>query len=296
MSDRRNDSDPPTVGVVGLGIMGAPIAGHVRAAGFRVLAFDVSQGAANAWRKSGGTLAPSVAELAGSCSLVLTSLPSSAALMDTVAAIATTGRKGLVLADLSTLALSTKAEAREALQACGVEMLDCPISGTGAQALTRDLSVYASGDAAAYESLRPVFEAFAARPTYIGEFGDGTKTKLVANLLVAIHNVAAAEALSFAMRCGLDPEATIDVVSRGAGTSRVFELRAPLMSSGAYEPATMKLDVWDKDLRIIAAHAAALSTALPLFTATLPLYERARQDGGSRDTASVFEVLRRLVP
>ena len=136
-------------------------------------------------------------------------------------------RKRTVI-ETSTLSLADKAAFNIILTDAGHIALDCPLSGTGAQAKTKDLVVFASGDAAAIERLDPIFLGFARKVQSLGPFGNGSKMKFVANLLVAIHNVASAEALVLGMKAGLDPKQIVDVVSSGAGTSRVFELRAPM--------------------------------------------------------------------
>lgn len=283
------------VGVIGLGIMGSAIARNLVAAGHRVIGFDIDPAALARLSAAGGDSAQSVAQVAASAPILLTSLPSEQALTDTVSAIEAseiTDGTGLVLAELSTLPLATKTGVFRRLAALGVEMLDCPLSGTGAQAVTRDLTVYASGDQVAYVRCAEAFQGFAARSVYLGEFGNGSKMKFVANLLVAINNVASAEAMALAVRAGLDPELTAQVIAQGAGTSRIFELRAPLMARRSYEPATMKLDIWKKDMAIIGEFAAGLGARTPLFQATESVYRAALAQGPQQDTAAVFEVLR----
>jgi len=122
-------------------------------------------------------------------------------------------------------------------------MLDCPLSGTGAQAARKDLAVFASGDKDAYEKCIPVFKGFSRVIYYLGEFGNGSKMKYVANLLVAIHNVSAAEAFVLGMKGGLDPQMIYKVISDSAGNSRMFEVRGPLMVEEKYDEATMKVEI-----------------------------------------------------
>jgi 3-hydroxyisobutyrate dehydrogenase-like beta-hydroxyacid dehydrogenase len=166
------------------------------------------------------------------------------------------------------------------------------LSGTGAQARARDLVVYASGDSAAIAALKPLFADFAKAAHNLGVFGNGSRMKYVANLLVAVHNVAAAEAMVLGMKAGLDPHKIIDLITPGAGNSRVFELRAPMMADNRYEPATMKVSIWQKDMAIIGAYAAELGCPTPLLSATLPVYASAMARGhAGHDTAAVCEVL-----
>jgi L-threonate 2-dehydrogenase len=176
-----------------------------------------------------------------------------------------------------------------------VTLLDCPLSGTGAQARTKDLAVYASGPRAACRRAVPVFEGLARAHYYVGAFGAGSKMKFVANLLVAIHNVSAAEAMVLAMKAGLDPALAYRVVGDGAGSSRMFQVRGPMMVAGDYSEAAMKVDVWQKDMTIIADFARELGCPTPLFQASAPFYTAALAAGrGKEDTAAVCAVLGEL--
>jgi 3-hydroxyisobutyrate dehydrogenase-like beta-hydroxyacid dehydrogenase len=222
----------------------------------------------------------------------MTSLPSPKAVLATAAAIAATGLSPRVVIEASTLALSDKLAFAEILTKAGHTPLDCPISGTGAQATNRDLVIYASGDPAAIEALRPAYAAFTRAVHDVGVFGNGTRMKLVANLLVAINNVATAEAMVLGMKAGLDPAQIAELIQGGAGNSRVFELRAPLMARNDYLPATMKVDIWQKDMDVISRFAQELGAPTPTFSATLPIYAAAMAQGlGAKDTAAVCEVL-----
>ena len=280
------------VGLIGVGIMGSAIARNLIAAGMDVAGFDIAAARRAELAAMGGRECGSAAAAAADAEVVLTSLPGVAALDATVEALLQGGRRDLVVAELSTLPIEAKQRAREALAEAGITLLDCPLSGTGAQAVSGDLVVYASGEAQAYERCRPVFAGFARRSFHLGAFGNGSRMKFVANLLVAIHNVASAEAMVLGMRAGLDPADIVEVVGSGAGTSRVFELRAPMMATGDYAPPSMKIDVWQKDMAVIGEFARSLGVATPLFAASAPVYNAALGLGlGGADTAAVCAVL-----
>jgi 3-hydroxyisobutyrate dehydrogenase-like beta-hydroxyacid dehydrogenase len=120
--------------------------------------------------------------------------------------------------------------------------------------------------------------------------------KFVANHLVAIHNVATAEAMILAEQAGLDPKLVVEMVGPGAGGSRIFQMRAPMMAEGKYQPATMKVSTWKKDMAIIAEFAGDVGCETPLFTLTQPVYAQAMaMDLGDQDTAAVFEVLKKNI-
>ncbi len=280
------------VGIVGLGIMGGAFAGHLCRAGWDVSGYDIKPERCRALARTGVSIVSDAAEVAARASVILTSLPDPDALHMTVAAICKAKLPRRILADMSTFTLEDKQRAEAALCAAGHVMLDCPVSGTGAQAKARDAIVYASGNGAALRKARPALAAVARAVHEIGAFGNGSRMKYVANLLVAIHNVASAEAMVLGMKAGLKPEHIVKMVSAGAGNSRIFELRAPMMAKDSYDPATMKISVWRKDMHVIDEFARSIGVATPVFDATRPLYQQAIADGlGEQDTAAVCRVL-----
>jgi 3-hydroxyisobutyrate dehydrogenase-like beta-hydroxyacid dehydrogenase len=284
-----------TIGIVGLGIMGGAMARNLHADGWTVLGYDVDHATAESARKNGIETVGSVAELALKASDIITSLPTTKAVIATAQAIAAAGASRCVVLETSTLSLADKQAFAAVLEGAGHVPLDCPLSGTGAQAKSKDLVVLASGASAEIQRLAPMFAGFARQHHDLGAFGNGTKMKLVANLLVAIHNVASAEALVLGMKAGLDPHQMVQVIGSGAGTSRMFEVRAPMMADNRYEPATMRCATWQKDMTVIGDFASAVGCPVPLFSATAPLYEAGLAMGhGALDTAAVCAVLEQM--
>ena len=280
------------IGFLGLGIMGSAMSGNLLKAGFAVFGFDPSDAARARLKKAGGTPCASMGELASKVDVIISSLPHAQALIDASHAVALTGKKGLLVVDTSTLDIDDKIAAQQILAKKGITLLDCPLSGTGAQAVRKDLSVYSSGPAKAVKQLAPVFEGFAKANYYLGEFGNGMKMKLMANLLVAIHNVSTAEVLLFGERFGISPEVAVKVLADGAGGSRMLDVRGPMMVNQSWDQATMKVSVWQKDMKLIGAALAQTHTAAPLFAATIPVYNAAMGLGhAENDTAAVFDVL-----
>jgi 3-hydroxyisobutyrate dehydrogenase-like beta-hydroxyacid dehydrogenase len=286
------------VGQIGLGIMGGAYAKHLRAAGFDVVGYDLAAKPRAELKALGGTPAATAAAVSTRCPIVITSLPSVPAI-DT-AFFAKDGlldgaAPGLIVIETSTLPLEIKLGVRDVCAERGVIVLDCPISGTGAQAATKDLSVYASGPKPAVKKCEAVFNAFARSMHYCGEYGNGSKLKFIANLLVTIHNLSAAEAMVLGRRSGLDLNLVYDVIRDGAGTSRMFEVRAPLMIAGDYRQATMKVEVYQKDIDIISDYASALHCPTPLFEASKAYYSGAYAQGYAKeDTAAIHAVLERM--
>jgi L-threonate 2-dehydrogenase len=282
------------VGVIGLGIMGGAIARNLAAAGWRVVGYDIDAAQCRLSADAGVAVAADAAAVAKEAPTILTSLPKPSALASTVEAIADAGVPRRVVVELSTFALDDKAAAEGVLRAAGHVLLDCPLSGTGAQAKTRDLVIYASGDSQSINALAPLFADFARLTHDLGAFGNGSRMKYVANLLVAIYNVASAEAMVLGMKAGLEPRQVFELVRSGAGNSRVFELRGPMMAENRYDGdnVTMRISTWQKDMAVIGAFAQSVSAPTPLFSATEAIYNAAMSTGhAGHDTAAVCAVL-----
>ncbi len=285
-----------SVGVIGLGIMGSAISANLVKAGFTVFGYDPLAKACVKLKKAGGQPCTSAADVARQCRFIVLSLPGDAALDVVCAELIAARVKGLIVAETSTLPEAAKMRARDALAKAKITLLDCPLSGTGAQALTRDLAVYASGDAKSIQAFAPVFDGFARVRYDVGAFGNGMRMKLVANLLVAIHNLSTAEAILMGVRSGLNAADVVRVVADGAGGSRMFQVRGPMMVDRSWGEATMKVSTWQKDMRLINDALQASDTAAPLFAACMPIYNAAMALGhGMDDTAAVYSVLEHMV-
>lgn len=283
------------VGMVGLGIMGGAMARNLVADGWRVVGCDPVAARRAEAAADGIDAREALAEVAAEARVLITSLPGPGPLLAVAQALAAARLPRRVVVETSTLALADKEGAARILEAAGHVALDCPLSGTGAQARVKDLVVYASGDAGEIAALQPLFMGFAREAHDVGAYGNGSRMKFVANLLVAIHNVAAAEAMVLGMKAGLDPHQIVQLIGGGAGGSRMFQMRAPMMADARYEPPTMRVSMWQKDMEVIAAFAGAVGAPTPLFDRTAPVYAAALEQGlGGQDTAAVCAVLERM--
>jgi 3-hydroxyisobutyrate dehydrogenase-like beta-hydroxyacid dehydrogenase len=205
------------------------------------------------------------------------------------------GRTDLIAIETGTFPISDKERNFKALADAGMSLLDCPLSGTGAQARNKDLSIFVSGDKEAADKCQDIFDGFGRSTFYVGEFGNGSKMKYVANLLVAIHNVSTAEAFLLGMKSGLDAQMIYDVIQDGAGNSRMFEIRGPMMVEDNYDDATMTMQTWKKDMSVMLSHANAVDCPTPLLNACDPIYIAARAQGRhDQDTAGVLAVLEHM--
>ena len=283
-----------TVGIIGLGIMGGAIARNLVERGWRVIGFDTDAARCAELSTANVAIAADVGQVARDAPIIMTSLPSPAAVEQVAREIAGSKQSPRIVVELSTLTIADKIRFETILKKAGHIALDCPLSGTGAQAKNRDLIVYASGDSNAIAQCMRLFADFARQSADLGKYGNGSRMKFVANHLVAIHNVATAEAMILAERAGLDPKMVVDMVGPGAGGSRMFQMRAPMMVAGTYQPATMKVSTWQKDMAVIAEFAEDVGCATPMFTLTQPVYAEAMALGlGDQDTAAIFEVLKK---
>jgi len=279
-----------SVGVIGLGIMGSAMSANLAKNGFKVHGYDVLPKARAALKRAGGLPVASISEVTNK--VIITSLPSAAALHSVCKALE--GR-GAIVIETSTLPIRDKLKARDTLKKKGITLLDCPLSGTGSQAKAGDLVVFASGDRKAFSQVVSTMKGFSRQQQYVGEFGNGSKMKYVANLMVAIHNVSAGEAFALGIKAGLSPKAIFDVQANSAGTSRMFQVRGPMMVKGRYDDVTMKNEVWQKDMKIIGDYARRLGVATPTFRASAGVYKAAMAQGfAKQDTGAVCAVLEKM--
>jgi 3-hydroxyisobutyrate dehydrogenase-like beta-hydroxyacid dehydrogenase len=288
----------PIVGVIGLGIMGSAMANALIEADFSVVGTDVRAAARARFGRAGGRALATSAEVADEADVMITSLPSVAALDAVVAEIAASGKRKrrAIILETSTLPIADKERARSSLGRVGVTLLDCPISGTARRLKEGAWTMFVSGDAKACRTVAPVLAVFTRNAPNVGAFGNGSRMKFIANHLVAIYNVSVAESMTFARRMGLDAQQVWDLFAPSPiiGTG-VYRLRGKFMVDRNYLPATMKVEVWQKDMQVIGDMARAVDCPVPLFSACLPIYNAAMAQGlAQHDTASVCEVLDRM--
>jgi 3-hydroxyisobutyrate dehydrogenase-like beta-hydroxyacid dehydrogenase len=287
------------IGTIGLGIMGTVMAEALISAGYHVVGYDVRATSRQCLKRVGGRCLPSSAAVASNADVLITSLPLVAALDDVVEEIVPAcaakrkSRPRLIAIETNTLPIADKERAMTRLKRVGVTVLDCPISGTARRMKEGGWTIFVSGSATACKSVRAIFDVFTRNAPYVGAFGNGSKMKFIANHLVAIYNIAIGESLTFARKMGLDPKQVWNLFAESpvVGTG-VFKLRGKFMVERKYLPATMKVEVWQKDMQVIGDMAKLVDCPTPLFSACVPIYSAAMAQGlGQYDTASVCEVL-----
>ena len=279
------------VGVIGLGLLGSAVAARLRAAGHAVVGYDVVPACVARLVAMGGTAAKSAADVARGADLVCTVLPSLASVEETIlgaGGIAAAARPGQTIAQMSTISPTLTERLARETTARGLAFLDCPISGTSGMVAQGNGVFFVGGERALYDRWRALLESILPRAVHVGRPGQAMVLKLVANLLVALNSAAVAEALALARRAGLEPQVVLDVLGTGAATSRMLEVRGPMMVRGEF-PAQMKLDLFMKDLHLIQEAAGVAGAALPLTDVAERLYAAAHAAGhGGEDLAVVI--------
>jgi 3-hydroxyisobutyrate dehydrogenase-like beta-hydroxyacid dehydrogenase len=258
-----------TIGVIGLGAMGGIIAGHLLDRGFAVVGYDLVVERIAALEPKGLSPAITPREVAGQAAIVITSLPSAAAVRAVIGGvdgILEAEHDGQIVVETSTLAVDDKIKARDLLAPAGRIFLDAPISGTTPMLAAKMASIYVGGDEAAYRRCLPMLEAFTGQSYHVGEVGDASRMKYLANYLVFVHTVAAAECFVLGQKAGLDPALIHRVLKESAGTSRMFEMRGDMMARSDYRDQTDTVfNVLRKDAAIITEFAAQVEAPIDLF-------------------------------
>ena len=282
------------IGIIGLGAMGSAMAVRLLASGYTVTATDLRKACITEFESHGGRGAASAKAVADASDVVLVSVNTESAFHGTttgVEGIAAAANSDLVVVDTCTLAIADKTRAADALAQKGVPLLDCTLSGNRNHLLDRTLSLYASGDEAAFRYAEPVLETFTGSRNFLGRFGNASRLKFILNHLILIHNAATAEALSVARKAGLDLEQVHRLVGESFASSGVWRERGRMMVAGDYVTSRGTYGVARKDSRMIAEFARENLVPTPMFQAALQLHMAGMAQGYSEnDAASVFEV------
>ncbi|HEV2656900.1 MAG TPA: NAD(P)-dependent oxidoreductase [Ktedonobacteraceae bacterium] len=281
------------VGIVGLGKMGLPLAARLIDKGFPVTGHR--RHSMHDLASLGGTPAASNREVAERSDIVISCLPNDQALHEAVMGengLVEGAHPGLIVVEISMLTLRAKEQARQALEQVGVTMLDCPISGTPPMIAPGKTVFFGSGDRETFDQALPVFEAITSNTFYLGPFGAGSKMKCVANLLVAVHNLAAAEAMVLSTKAGLDPEMVMKVINPSIAGSAAFAARAPAMVARRYSPPLGSVSQVKEFILIIRELTESLGVPTPMLDVAEHYYEDAVASGhGEKDVAALYALL-----
>ena len=282
-----------TVGLVGVGKIGLPIAENLIKSGYRVLGYRRSSLAD--FEKIGGVPARSPADIGAQTDIVLTCLPSAEALDDVVQGkhgLVNSARPGQIVVELGSHLIPDKERQIAPLAARGAVFIDGEIGGTPTMVSARRAVVYLAGDADAAKKVEPVVRGFTDVCHYFGPFGSASKVKLVNNLLVAVHIAATAEAMALGVRAGVDVDLMIKAVAAGSGGSAQFGVRAPWMAQRRFLPAHGNVPGLSHYFDLIAALADRTGVATPMLDRAIELYDRCTKMGlGELDHAVMIDVI-----
>ena len=276
------------IGVVGIGKMGTPIATRLLSAGHQVSICSRSRTSrVDALEQGGATVRGSPADLAEGAEVILTALPTEDTVSEVFAAMSEVAHRDQLYADHSTVSIKLNRWCAETLGEKGASFLDAPVSGGPAGAEAGTLTVMVGGDEGTYARALPVFEQYGSKIRLCGPVGSGQAIKLVNQMLVALHTMAASEAAAFALSIGADLATVQDVIGTSFGSSAMLLRNIPRYISRDFSPAT-PVGLIAKDLSIIHREAAAAGTPLLLTGLVEQLYLEAKARGWSDEDMAVL--------
>ena len=284
-----------TIGSIGLGAMGGSYAKFLIEDNYTVYGVDPDTQNAEIFTSLGGVLLNNISELIDKSNVIILSLPTVPIFKDIINEIEVNGKSNetKILIDMNTVSLDDKIETKNKLEKLNINMVDAPVSGTGAQAKVKDIVVMSSGDKTIVDECEDIFRSFSKQNIYVGEFGNGIKFKILANLLVTVHNTVTAEALLLGQKAGLEERMIYEVLNAGAATSVMLDKRMPLMINKNYEPATASMRIFLKDIDVITDYIKSNKLSSPTFEAAANLYNQSRENIPiTYDTAAIYEQLK----
>ena len=284
-----------TIGSIGLGAMGGSYAKFLIEDNYTVYGVDPDTQNAEIFTSLGGLLLNNISELVDKSNVIILSLPTVPIFKEVINEIEVNGKsnESKILIDMNTISLVDKIETKNKLEKLNINMVDAPVSGTGAQAKVKDIVVMSSGDKIIIDECEDIFRSFSKQNIYVGDFGNGIKFKILANLLVTVHNTVTAEALLLGQKAGLEEKMIYQVLNAGAATSVMLDKRMPLMINKNYEPATASMRIFLKDIDVITDYLKSNNLNSPTFEAAANLYNQSKENIPiTYDTAAIYEQLK----
>ena len=284
-----------TIGSIGLGAMGGSYAKFLIEDNYTVYGVDPDTQNAEIFTSLGGVLLNNISDLIDKSDVIILSLPTVPIFKEVINEIEVNGKsnESKILVDMNTISLDDKIETKNKLEKLNISMVDAPVSGTGAQAKVKDIVVMSSGDKTIVDECDDIFRSFSKQNIYVGEFGNGIKFKILANLLVTVHNTVTAEALLLGQKAGLEERMIYEVLNAGAATSVMLDKRMPLMINKNYEPATASMRIFLKDIDVITDYLKSNNLNSPTFEAAANLYNQSKENIPiTYDTAAIYEQLK----
>ena len=278
------------IGFIGLGIMGKPMVKNLIKAGHELAVFDINPQNTEELKSKGASVAASAKETAQKAQVVITMLPNSPHVKEAVCGVGGVlegAKKGTVLIDMSSIAPKASQEIAEACCLKGVKMLDAPVSGGEPKAIDGTLSIMVGGEKEDFEQYKDLLLCMGGTAVYCGAIGAGNTTKLANQIIVAVNIAAAAEALTLAVKAGVDPQLVFEAIRGGLAGSTVLEAKVPMMITKNYKPG-FKIDLHIKDLLNALDTAEKTQTPLPLTDKVMEILQDLQKDGfGEKDHSAL---------
>nr|WP_279633804.1 NAD(P)-dependent oxidoreductase [Paraburkholderia hospita] len=281
------------IGMIGIGQLGLPIATNLMAAGFSVVGFRRTDRAEFVAR--GGVAMDEPAEVVKACDVLLLCLPSQNAqleILDGPGGVLASLSPGQTVIELGTYSREFKITQAERIRQTGAKVLEVEVSGTPIIVEQRKAALFIGGEEDVLASVKPVLDAISSVHFHIGELGSAVNMKLIANYLLTIHTLAAAEAINMGARAGFNPHRVVEIIKQSAGSSAMFAIRGPMMASRTFSPAPGPFCTLEKYLTMADDLASNLGCATPLFSTAKRYFEKALTDGiGGEDIAAVIKLI-----
>jgi 2-hydroxy-3-oxopropionate reductase len=286
-----------TIGFIGLGIMGKPMAANLMKAGYRLVVHDVAGDRLREALASGAELGTSPADVAARCERVITMLPNSPQVREValgVHGIVEGARRGSILIDMSSIAPATSREVAAALEAKGVEMLDAPVSGGEPKAVDGTLAIMVGGKPEVFDQVKDLLLKMGSSAVLCGGIGSGNVTKLANQIIVALNIAAMSEALVLATKVGVKPETVFNAIKGGLAGSTVLNSKAPMVLDGNFRPG-FRIELHIKDLQNAIDTAREAGVPIPLTSQVMEMMQALKVDGkAGQDHAGLVQFYEKL--
>ena len=277
-----------TIGFIGLGIMGKPMAKNLLKAGYSLVVYDVMAAPVTELVAAGATAGTSPKDVAAQCDLIITMLPNSPHVKTAVTGpngVIEGAKPGSIVVDMSSIAPAASRELADELAKKGIEMLDAPVSGGEPKAIDGSLSVMVGGKEAIFAKVKDVLLKMAASAVLCGDIGAGNVTKLANQIIVALNIAAMSEAFVLATKAGVDPERVFDAIKGGLAGSTVLNAKAPMVLNGNYK-AGFRIELHIKDLQNALDTAHESGVPIPLTSQVMEILQALKVDGKQTDDHS----------
>jgi len=285
-----------TIGFIGIGIMGRPMAKNLIKAGYKLIVYDKFS-KLDEFAPLGAEIAKSNKEVASKSDIIITMLPNSPHVKEAVLGkdgVIEGIKKDAILVDMSSIAPGASQEICAALKEKGVTMLDAPVSGGEPKAIDATLAIMVGGDKAAFEKVKDILAKMGSSVTLVGEIGSGNVTKLANQIIVALNIAAVSEAFVLATKAGVNPEAVFNAIKGGLAGSTVMNAKIPMILDGNFKPG-FRVELHIKDLQNALDTAHALNVPIQLTACVMEILQALKVDGmGANDHSAIARYYEKL--